>query len=105
MSSQPLTIPVDHPAFVGHFPGNPLLPGVSLLAEVIEAVLRDPELAALIGSCPRIGVAKFLSPVRPGARLELQLRPAGRRVQFDVRQGERLAASGHFDVVAAESSP
>ena len=95
----PITLHVaaDHPAFEGHFPGNPLLPGVALLAEVIEAVLADAELAAAVGPQPRIGIAKFLAPVLPGASLILQLRSQGERVHFDIKQGERLTASGHFE--------
>jgi 3-hydroxyacyl-[acyl-carrier-protein] dehydratase len=92
-----VTIAADHPAFDGHFPGNPLLPGVSLLAEVIEAVRADRELDACVGPKLRIGIAKFLAPVLPGAVLELQLRVSGARVHFDVRQGDRLTASGHFE--------
>lgn len=98
-----LHIPVDHPAFAGHFPGQPLLPGVSLLAEVLEAVLADPALAARVGTAPRIANAKFLAPVRPGADLNLVLDASGRSLRFDVRdQGadNRLAASGQFDAPA-----
>ena len=73
MHSIALHIAADHPAFAGHFTGQPLLPGVSLLAEVLEAALDEPTLAALIGAAPRIASAKFLAPVRPGARLTLQL--------------------------------
>ena len=54
-----IAIPADHPAFDGHFPGQPLLPGVVLLAEVMEAALAVPELAALLGAAPRIAAAKF----------------------------------------------
>ena len=61
-----LHIAPDHPAFAGHFPGQPLLPGVLLLAEVLEAVLDVPALARSVGPAPRIGAAKFLAPVRPG---------------------------------------
>jgi len=87
----------DHPAFAGHFPGQPLLPGVSLLAEVLEALLDDPALAALVSPKPRIGAAKFLAPVRPGARLTIALEAGPRGVRFEVREGERIAASGNFE--------
>jgi 3-hydroxymyristoyl/3-hydroxydecanoyl-(acyl carrier protein) dehydratase len=92
-----LPIAADHPAFAGHFPGQPLLPGVSLLAEVLEAVLDAPALAALVGPAPRISAAKFLAPVRPGAQLVVQLDDGPRGVRFEVREGERVAASGQFE--------
>jgi 3-hydroxyacyl-[acyl-carrier-protein] dehydratase len=97
MHSVSIRIPVDHPAFAGHFPGDPLLPGVALLAEVLEAVLDVPALATLVGPAPRIGAAKFLAPVRPGAALVLQLDAGARGVRFEVREGERVAASGSFE--------
>ena len=96
-----VTIPVDHPAFAGHFPGDPLLPGVALLAEVLEAVLDEPALAAQVGASPRIGAVKFLAPVRPGAQLAILLDAGARGVRFEVREGERLAASGQFEGAAA----
>jgi 3-hydroxymyristoyl/3-hydroxydecanoyl-(acyl carrier protein) dehydratase len=97
MHSVDLHIAADHPAFAGHFPGQPLLPGVSLLAEVLEAALDEPALAALIGAAPRIASAKFLAPVRPGAQLTLQLDASPRGLRFEVREGERIAASGQFE--------
>ena len=100
-----LSIPADHPAFEGHFPGQPLLPGVALLAEVIEAVRADAALAALVGPRPRIGIAKFVAPVLPGATLGLALRADGARVHFELRQGERLTASGHFEPGPATALP
>ena len=87
----------DHPAFAGHFPGQPLLPGVTLLAEVLEAALDQPDCAALIGPTPRLGAVKFLAPVRPGSTLRVQLDPGPRGVRFEVRVGERIAASGQFE--------
>lgn len=93
-------IPFDHPAFAGHFPGQPLLPGVSLLAEVLEAVLQDPALAAQVGPTPRLGAAKFLAPVRPGTTLSLEFAHSASGaggLRFDVRAGERVVASGHFE--------
>jgi 3-hydroxyacyl-[acyl-carrier-protein] dehydratase len=90
-------IPLDHPAFAGHFPGQPLLPGVSLLAEVLEAVLRDPSRAAQVGPAPRLGAAKFLSPVRPGSTLSLHFTEGANALRFEVKVGERVVASGHFE--------
>jgi 3-hydroxymyristoyl/3-hydroxydecanoyl-(acyl carrier protein) dehydratase len=63
----PLEVPVDHPAFAGHFPGSPVVPGVVLLDEVLVA------LAAATGGGERsIAWAKFLRPVRPGQPLRLR---------------------------------
>jgi 3-hydroxyacyl-[acyl-carrier-protein] dehydratase len=92
-----LDIAITHPAFAGHFPGQPLLPGVSLLAEALEAVMSEPSLRALVGDAPRIGSAKFLSPVRPGAHLSLQLDATERGVRFEIREAQRLVASGNFE--------
>lgn len=90
-------IPLDHPAFGGHFPGQPLLPGVSLLAEVLEAVLRDPAMAAQLGPAPRLGAAKFLSPVRPGSALSIHFTESAGALRFEVKVGERAVAAGHFE--------
>lgn len=97
MHTVQLQVAPDHPAFAGHFPGQPLLPGVSLLAEVLEAVLDEPALATLVGAAPRIGAAKFLAPVRPGAHLTITLDAGPRGVRFEVREGDRVAASGQFE--------
>ncbi|AKJ30468.1 hypothetical protein [Caldimonas brevitalea] len=104
MPSVSLRIPVDHPSFVGHFPGQPLLPGVVLLAEVLEALLGDPEIAVRLGSAPRLGAVKFLAPVGPGAGLRVVWEAAGARVRFDVLRldtdVETPAATGHFEAGA-----
>jgi len=92
-------VPVDHLAFAGHFPGQPLLPGALVLAEVMEAIRRVPALAARLGEHPTLAAAKFLAPVRPGAVLSIELNPeagAARGVRFDVRCDGAVAVTGRW---------
>ena len=91
-----LAIAAAHPAFDGHFPGQPVLPGVALLAEVLEAAHEEPRLAACIGTAPRLAVVKFLAPVEPGASLVISFRLAPRVVEWRVRDGAREVAIGQI---------
>ena len=86
------TVPADHPAFAGHFPGKPIVPGVVLLDRAIlfaEAMLGRPGLAWQVGN------AKFFSPVGPAETLvfALETKPSG-AIAFAVRAGQRDVASG-----------
>jgi len=103
-ASREVEIAIDHPAFAGHFPGQPVLPGIALLAEVLEASLREPALAGCIGSEPRLVVVKFLAPVGPGAALRIDFRLGTRTLEWRVAEGDRDVSSGQIaraDLVAA----
>lgn len=99
------TVPEDHPAFAGHFPGHPVLPGAALLSLVMQALAERPALAARIGRTPRLDNAKFLQPVGPGARLQLKLGTPGAGVSFELLQQGRCVARGQFAADAAPSPP
>ncbi|CAN7413423.1 AMP-binding protein [Variovorax sp. LjRoot290] len=92
-------VPADHPAFAGHFPGQPLLPGALLLSEVLEAVQGVPALAARLGAQPTLAAAKFLAPVRPGSTLVIDLIPetgASRGLRFEAHSSGVTVASGRW---------
>ena len=87
-----LHVAPDHPAYAGHFPGRPILPGVVLLAEVMQAVERATGRGAERWS---LANAKFLQPVAPGTPLTLaQVASDSGSVRFEVRAGESVVASG-----------
>ncbi|MCZ2291998.1 MAG: AMP-binding protein [Burkholderiales bacterium] len=87
-------IAADHPAFDGHFPGQPVLPGVVLLGLVLQALARRPELQTLLGGTPTIEQVKFTAPVRPGARLRVRLAAAGSGVAFELHEEACSVARG-----------
>jgi 3-hydroxyacyl-[acyl-carrier-protein] dehydratase len=88
----PLLIPADHPAYAGHFPGRPILPGVVLLDAALRALAERQGMQATTG---QLKSAKFLSPAQPGESLTLHCTesPSG-GFRFDIRCGERSVASG-----------
>lgn len=90
MSNVRWTVPIDHPAFAGHFPGRPIVPGVVLLDYVIAAVSKASG-QPVVG----IGNTKFLSPVGPGAELEFSWQAAaGRSIRFDIASRGVAVATG-----------
>ena len=86
------TVPMDHPAFAGHFPGTPILPGVVLLDIALQAIAAASGIA--LDTC-EISSVKFLSPAKPGDELIIQhsLSASG-TLRFDIVAGERKIASG-----------
>ena len=100
----PLQIPADHPSFAGHFPGQPIVPGVVLLDEVMQAAARHMpgwDLAAEAGI--DIPVCKFLLPVLPGATLALTLTPGAQAgtLNFTLQQADQAVASGSLRLAGA----
>ncbi|MEM5317456.1 AMP-binding protein [Paraburkholderia sp. JHI869] len=91
-STLSFTIPADHPALPGHFPGHPIVPGVVLLDHAIDAIgaaLNRPFATWKLSS------AKFLSPTAPGESLDLAWDAAASgAIRFTLRAGARDVASG-----------
>ena len=99
-----LDIPADHPAFAGHFPGHPVLPGVAVLSLVMQVLSERPALAQRVGATPRIDNAKFLHPVGPGSTLRVVLKEQGSGVAFEVRSGDTPVARGQLAPGAPEAA-
>ncbi len=100
-SALSFTIPADHPALPGHFPGHPIVPGVVLLDHAIDAIgaaLNRPF------DTFRLSNAKFLSPAAPGEALDLAWDAAASgAIRFTLRAGARDVASGVISDAAADA--
>jgi len=78
--------PLKHPCYAGHFPGNPIVPGVVLLDWVVEALDR--------GAPRLVGGVKFHRAVKPGESFTLRYDAVGARLTFRCVSGEQLLVEG-----------
>ena len=94
------TFPPDHAAALGHFPGNPIIPGALLLSEVLRAI--ETNLGKNLFPY-QIRSAKFTRPVRPGERVSIDFsRRDEKRISFSCRVGATPVLAG--EVVCEPSS-
>lgn len=97
-----LTFAADHPAFAGHFPGRPIVPGALLLDAVLHAVTQASQTPGeSLASGPavhcQIASAKFLSPVLPGETLTMSWSSTDKgQTRFDIAGSGRPVATGIF---------
>lgn len=91
-----VAIPQTLAAFVGHFPGNPVLPGVAQLAQIVLPIQRAlrPEWSMF----RRLTRLKFRRIIRPGDTLQLMLRidDPRRLCDFTLSRDGDVCAMGCF---------
>jgi 3-hydroxyacyl-[acyl-carrier-protein] dehydratase len=88
-------VSAEHPCLPGHFPGQPLVPGVLLLEGVAKALRawRDERLA-------RVVEAKFIAPLYPDEQAELALEEKAGRLRFEISRGNQVLARGLIEGAA-----
>lgn len=91
MAVAEFSIPPNHPALEGHFPGNPIVPGVVLLEEVIHTIESTNDGSWWIAD---ILAVKFLRLLRPGqpCRVDFSLKGEDRLKFTCIAQGKIVAA-------------
>lgn len=110
-------VPPDWDGFRGHYPGEPILPGVILCEASMQAGailvarrgLTDPSAALPVGNVPvaaRLNHVKFKQMVRPNDLLEIEADVTDRMGQTfffsaKVRVGEKLVATMDFACTSA----
>ncbi len=87
-----LGIDADHPAYAGHFPGDPVLPGAVLLDAVLLRLAEDGRIDA--GDCEILWF-KLTAPVRPRERIALESDlDASGTLRVRITCGPRIVATG-----------
>lgn len=86
-------VPADSPWFSGHFPGEPILPGIALVYAVKQAIHREAQKKGERLELHTLKRIRFMQPVRPGDQLSLNIRAAD-------ADGERLF---HFKIFCRDT--
>lgn len=107
-------VTINEPFFMGHFPGNPIMPGVLMLEALAQAsaILSNLSRTAKEGHeflyfFAGIDNAKFKQVVTPGDQLRLAVRLVGQKRDFwrmhgEVFVGDKLACSADLMSAAKE---
>lgn len=85
-------ITADHPSLAGHFPGNPIVPGLVIL----ETVTRAFEVWRPGNQVVGMPVVKFLAPLRPEQGFTIRFAESGiHHIRFEcVRDNGQTLARG-----------
>lgn len=93
MISSPISIPMDHPSLAGHFPGNPIVPGVLILEEVLNAAETCYQSSFAPKHWRNI---KFLSPLQPGIAFTVEFKEKDGGLNFTCTSSGPTIATGFF---------
>lgn len=63
------TIKASHPSLKGHFPNNPVVPGVIILDEVIQ-IIKNIKPGFIIKKLP---IVKFIHPLLPEQEVHVEI--------------------------------
>ena len=85
-------VTMNEPFFVGHFPGNPIMPGVLIVEAMAQAgafsILSLEENKGRLALFGAVDKVKFRKPVTPGGMLRLEVEITKLRKMGGVGQGK-----------------
>ena len=107
-------VTINEPFFQGHFPGNPVMPGVLIVEAIAQtgAVLMSKSLDADVTGKTILFISldncRFRQPVRPGDVLRMPVEVLRARSQLfkfrgQAMVGDKVAAEAEFAAMVVES--
>lgn len=88
------SVPPDSPWFSGHFPGEPILPGIAQISMVLEALRAAVSDRIRIAGLRRV---RFKLAIRPGDVLGVYISPNGKSDashSFQIKIDDEIACGG-----------
>ena len=95
-----VSVPADSRWFDGHFPGNPVLPGIAQLSMVLALIEAAFGQALIVRGVSRV---RFKQMILPGERLAVWADPKSEQpgvVAFRITNNEQLVCTGNMTVAA-----
>ena len=98
--SEIISIPADHPSLLGHFPGEPIVPGALLLDEIVSLAERRGAWVV-----ENVIAMKFHKPLTPETRFIVLLSaPKDSIVDFVCTIEDELLANGRIRISPSTNS-
>lgn len=93
------TIPATHPSLKGHFPNNPIVPGVVILDEIINIINElKPELTVTA-----IPTVKFTHPLLAEQQVTVEIKEKSETaISFNCSHNEIKLVTGQLTLKAQE---
>jgi len=100
------SVPGDSAWYAGHFPDNPILPGIAILALVEEAIITAEQREGRRVIITGVGRVRFRLPVKPDDRMTFEITREEKRGRtaypFSVNLAGEAACTGTFTARPAE---
>ena len=95
-------VPVDSLWFSGHFPGQPILPGIALIYMAEQAIVQNALAKGEQVQLHALKRVRFTQPVRPGETLSLNIsgEEAGEEILFSFKVANKKSIVCSDSIIA-----
>jgi len=89
------TISELHPSLAGHFPGNPIVPGVIILDEILRGIIKFHKDLKVTG----FSAVKFIGPIKPEQKVCVVITKNNNLINFECYYESKKIANGSVKLV------